>query len=226
LLNKYVIVTGASSGVGEATCKLLSLKYNVIAVSRNIEKMNFIFSEYKNIYPYQMDVTDFSLHHELYNYIKDKEIVALVNNAGGSSGSYLVENDLPELWQYAYNLNVVSPMNLSKMVIPIMKKNGYGDIIIITSICGYYPYKKGGNYATAKRGAISLAETLRMEMSGSGIKVSQIAPGSIDTNKEVKNNIAIQAEDVAEAIKWIIELPPTVNVDSMTIMHPENQRHG
>jgi NADP-dependent 3-hydroxy acid dehydrogenase YdfG len=226
LLNKYVIVTGASSGVGEATCKLLSLKYNVIAVSRNIEKMNFIFSEYKNIYPYQMDVTDFSLHHELYNYIKDKEIVALVNNAGGSSGSYLVENDLPELWQYAYNLNVVSPMSLSKMVIPIMKKNGYGDIIIITSICGYYPYKKGGNYATAKRGAISLAETLRMEMSGSGIKVSQIAPGSIDTNKEVKNNIAIQAEDVAEAIRWIIELPSTVNVDSMTIMHPENQRNG
>ena len=226
MLNKYVIVTGASSGVGEATCKLLSLKYNVIAVSRNIEKMNFIFSEYKNIYPYQMDITDFSLHYGLYNYIKDKEIVALVNNAGGSSGSHLVENDLPELWQYAYNLNVVSPMSLSKMVIPIMKKNGYGDIIIITSICGYYPYKKGGNYATAKRGAISLAETLRMEMSGSGIKISQIAPGSIDTDKEVKNNIAIQAEDVAEAIRWIIELPSTVNVDSMTIMHPENQRHG
>jgi NADP-dependent 3-hydroxy acid dehydrogenase YdfG len=226
LLNKYVIVTGASRGVGEETCKLLSLKYNVIAISRNIERMNFIFSEYKNIYPYQMDVTDFSLHDELYNYIKDKEIVALVNNAGGGSESHLVENDSPESWQYAYNLNVVSPMSLSKMVIPIMKKNGYGDIIIITSICGYYPYKKGGNYATAKRGAISLAETLRMEMSGSGIKVSQIAPGSIDTNKEVKNNIAIQAEDVAEAIRWIIELPPTVNVDSMTIMHPENQRHG
>jgi NADP-dependent 3-hydroxy acid dehydrogenase YdfG len=65
-----------------------------------------------------------------------------------------------------------------------------------------------------------------MEMSGSGIKISQIAPGSIDTNKEVKNDIAIQAKDVAEAIRWIIELPPTVNVDSMTIMHPENQRHG
>lgn len=226
MLDKYVIVTGASSGVGEATAKLLSLKYNVVAVSRNIEKMNLIFSEYKNIYPYKMDVADISLHKGFYDYIKDKEIVALINNAGGSSGSNLVENDSPESWQYAYNLNVIAPMSLSKMVIPIMKKNGHGDIIIITSICGYYPYKNGGNYASAKRGAMSLAETLRIEMSGSGIKISQIAPGSIDTNKLVKNNIAIQAEDVAEAIRWIIELPPTVNVDSMTIMHPENQRHG
>ena len=132
MLNKYVIVTGASRGVGEATCKLLSLKYNVIAVSRNIERMNFVFSEYKNIYPYEMDVTDFSLHDKLYDYIKDKEIVARVNNAGGGRGASLVENDLPEAWQYAYNLNVVSPMSLSKMVIPIMKKNGHGDIIIIT----------------------------------------------------------------------------------------------
>lgn len=226
MLDKYVIVTGASSGVGEATAKLLSLKYNVVAVSRNIEKMNSIFFGYKNIHPYKMDVADLSLHQGFYDYIKDKQIVALINNAGGSSGSNLVENDLPESWQYAYNLNVVAPMSFSKMVIPIMKKNGYGDIIIITSICGYYPYKNGGNYASAKRGATSLAETLRMEMSGSGIKISQIAPGSIDTNKLVKNNIAIQAEDVAEAIRWIIELPPTVNVDSMTIMHPENQRYG
>ena len=225
LHKEYVIVTGASRGVGEATSKILSNFYNVIAISRDIKRMQDIFSEYSNIYPYKMDITNFESVKELDKYLEDKEIRALINNAGGGGGSTIIEKDTPEAWSYAYNVNVIAPMNMSKMVIPHMKKNHIGDIIVITSISGLYPYKGGGNYVVAKRAEMAFAETLRMEVSGHNIKVTQIAPGAVDTKEEFPQEIAIKAEDVGEAIRWILSLPKTVNVDQMTIMHTKSERY-
>ena len=223
---KTVIVTGASKGVGEATAKLLSQEYEVIALSRNIDLMNESFEGFENIKPYKIDLQNLDQIEKFKEYIKDKEIRALINNAGGGGGSNNIAIDRVENWQYAYNVNVIAPMLLSQAVIPAMRKNKIGDIVMITSICGYYPYASGGNYVSAKRAEIAFSETLRMEMAGLGIKVSQIAPGTIDTDKNNPREIALKSEDLAETVKWILSLPPHVNVDSMTIMHPYNQRHG
>lgn len=223
---KTVIVTGASKGVGEAIAKALSKEYEVIAISRNLNKMELAFEGLDNITPYQMDLVNSEDIKKFKEYIADKDIRALINNAGGGGGSDKIQNDMTDNWSYAYNINVIAPMKMSQAVMPSMLKNKIGDIIMITSICGYYPYPGGGNYTAAKRAEIAFSETLRMEMAGTGIKVSQIAPGTIDTDKDHPKEIALKSEDVAEAVRWVVSLPDNVNVDSMTIMHPYNQRHG
>ena len=225
LQKEYVIVTGASRGSGEGISKVLSRSYNVIAVSRDLKRMNEVFDGYKNIFPYKMDITDSKSIEGLSLFLADKSVRALVNNAGGGGGNTNIENDSAEAWQYAYNLNVVAPMVMSKAIIPHMKKNGIGDIIVITSIAGLYPYKGGGNYVVAKRAEGAFAETLRMEVSGQGIKVTQIIPGAIDTKPEFPQEIATKPEDIGEAVRWIISLPNHVNVDQMTIMHTKSERY-
>ena len=223
---KTVVVTGASQGVGKAIAKTLSKEYKVIAISRSLNKMQEAFEGFENITPYQMDLVKPEDIENFKKYIADKDIRALVNNAGGGGGSDTIAKDFSDNWTYAYNINVIAPMKMSQAVIPSMLKNKIGDIIMITSICGYYPYAGGGNYTAAKRAEISFSETLRIEMAGSGIKVSHIAPGTIDTDKDHPRQIALKPEDVAESVRWVISLPDNVNVDSMTIMHPYNQRHG
>jgi NADP-dependent 3-hydroxy acid dehydrogenase YdfG len=225
LQKEYVIVTGASRGSGEGISKVLSRSYNVIAVSRDLKRMNEVFQGYENILPYKMDITDSKSIEEISLFLSDKNVRALVNNAGGGGGNTFIENDSAEAWQYAYNLNVVAPMVMSKAIIPHMKKNGIGDIIVITSIAGLYPYKGGGNYVVAKRAEGAFAETLRMEVSGQGIKVTQIIPGAIDTKPEFPQEIATKPEDIGEAVRWIISLPNHVNVDQMTIMHTKSERY-
>ena len=82
---EYVIVTGASRGSGEGISKVLSRSYNVIAVSRDLKRMNEVFDEYKNIFPYKMDITDSKSIEDLSLFLADKSVRALVNNAGGGA---------------------------------------------------------------------------------------------------------------------------------------------
>jgi short-subunit dehydrogenase len=120
---KTVIVTGASKGVGEATAKLLSEEYEVIALSRNIDLMNESFKDFENIKPYKIDLQNLDQIEKFKEYIQDKDIRALINNAGGGGGSNNIAIDRVENWQYAYNVNVIAPMLLSQIVIPSMRKN-------------------------------------------------------------------------------------------------------
>ena len=220
---KTAIVTGASRGVGYATSKFLSENgYHVIAVSRNLEAMMPLKSE--NVELYQLDITDFKKMEEFADKYKEITLDLLVNNAGGGSGSNYIENDSPENWKKSYDVNVVSPMYLSKLMLPCLKKSQSPTVIFITSLAGKYPYVSGGNYATAKRGESGLVDVMRLEFSQQNIKITEICPGTIDTCEEHKP-AALDALDLAETIKWVASLPCHMNINHVELNHIHSRKY-
>lgn len=217
---KTAIVTGASKGVGYSTVKLLSENgYKVIAVSRNLEKISKLKSD--NVEVYQLDITKPDSIKEFFEKYKDITLDLLVNNAGGGASPTRIIDETMENFRIAYDINVSGPMYLSKLFVPCMERSNSPTIIFVTSIGGNVPYPGGGNYTNAKRGEIGLLETMRLEFPAHNIKVTEICPGTIDTQEQKKQD-ALTAEDLANSILWISSLPSHFNVNSINISHINN----
>ena len=217
---KTAIVTGASRGIGVGIVnKLLSDGWKVIAVARNIQKIKELKNE--NLEPYQLDVTNLNDVNKFIEYLNDKDIDLLVNNAGSNFEHANIKDADPIKWKDSYNLNVLAPMQISKGVIPNMLKNNKGIIIVITSIVGHEFYEGGGNYTTAKHASVALVKQLQMELSNTPIRITEIAPGMVNSNENNKISRALEVEDIGEAVRWISSLPPKVSVDSIVLM-PKN----
>ena len=221
---KTAIVTGASKGVGLATVKLLSENgYKVIAVSRNLSKVSELVSD--NVEVYSLDITNSEEIKAFYEKYKDITLDLLVNNAGGGSGPTHLINETMDNFRRAYDINVSGPMYLSQLFVPAMKKSESATIIFITSLCGKTPYRGGGNYSNAKRGEMALVDTMRMEFPEYGIKVTEVCPGTIDTQVEKKDN-ALTAEDSAESIRWVGSLPKHFNINHLELSHINNNKYN
>jgi len=221
-LKKTVIITGAAFGVGNATAKILAANgFHVIATSRNMDELNKIKSD--NIDVYQLDVTDELAAKEFADTLSDKNVVALINNAGGGfnlPGNIL--NDDMEDWRKSYEVNVIGVVSLTKLIAPHMIKNGGGNVVIISSMAGHFTYKGGSNYTVAKHATVALADLLRFEFFDKNIRVTEIAPGNINSRGDRDPNTCLNPEDVADAIRWAITVPSHVNVEKLTIMHVNN----
>jgi len=221
---KTAIVTGASKGVGYATVKLLSENgYKVIAVSRNLNKTKELTSN--NIEMYSLDITEEEQIKAFYEKYKHITLDLLVNNAGGGSGPTYLINETMDNFKRAYDINVSGPMYLSKLFVPCMRKSESPTIIFVTSLCGKVPYRGGGNYSNAKRGEMALVDTMRMEYPEYGIKITELCPGTIDTQIEKKDN-ALTAYDMAESIRWIASMPKHVNINHLEISHINNGKYN
>jgi NADP-dependent 3-hydroxy acid dehydrogenase YdfG len=217
LKEKTAIVTGASKGVGYATVKLLSESgYKVIAVSRDLSLVSELVSD--NVEVYQLDITDEFGIKRFYEKYQDITLDLLVNNAGGGAGPTGIIYETMDNFRRAYDINVSGPMYLSQLFVPCMNKSDSPTIIFISSLGGKFPYRNGGNYTNAKRGMMALVDTMRLEFPEYGIKVTEICPGTIDTQIE-KREIAITAEDMAESIRWVASLPKHVNINHIEINH-------
>lgn len=219
---KTAIVTGASKGVGYATTKLLSENgYRVIAVSRDLSKISELRSE--NIEPYKLDITqpkEIELFFEQYGHLT---VDLLVNNAGGGASPTKIINETMDNFKTAYEINVSGPMYLSQLFVPALKKSESPTIIFVTSLSGKIPFRGGGNYSNAKRGEMALVDTMRMEFPEYGIKVTEICPGTIDTQEESKP-YSLTAEDMAEAIRWVGSLPKHFNVNHLEVSNIFNSK--
>lgn len=220
---KTAIVTGASKGVGYSTVKLLSENgYKVIAVSRDLTKVSELISS--NVEVYRLDITQEKEIKQFFEKYKDITLDLLVNNAGGGAGPTHLINETMDNFRRAYDINVSGPMFLSQLFLPCMKRSQSSTIIFITSLCGKIPYRGSGNYSNAKRGEMALIDTMRMEFPEYGIKVTEICPGTIDTQIEKKDN-ALTAYDMAEAIRWVASLPKYVNINHLEISHIFNNKY-
>ena len=214
---KTAIVTGASKGVGYATVKLLSENgYRVIATSRNLSNLTSLDNE--NIEIYKMDITNENEIRDFFEKYKDINLDLLVNNAGGGSSPTSIINETPENFRIAYDINVTGPMLLSQLFVPSLQRSESPTIIFITSLGGKVPYRMGGNYTNAKRGMMALIDTMRLEFPQYGIKITEVCPGTIDTQLEHRDN-SLTAEDMAETVKWIASLPKHVNINHIELNH-------
>lgn len=233
-MKKVAVVTGASSGIGAATSLLLANNgYRVLAAARRIDRLQELASRHENIEAHVLDVTDQSSVNSFVQAIAGIEIDVLVNNAGGAFDSSSVLDSDPEIWKKSFDVNVVGALRITKAIAPSMIKANKGHIVFLTSTAGHVAYENGGSYVAAKFAERSLANTLRLELNGTPIRISEIAPGMVKTdefavvrNAGDKDKAAkvyegvehpLTAEDIAESIYWTVNLPAHVNIDSMVI---------
>jgi len=227
------IVTGASSGIGAATARALADSgFDVIACARRMDRLEALAVENSAITAHHLDITDQKSVDQLVSESSHRNVSVLINCAGGAFDAASVLDSDPEVWSKTYDLNVVGTVRMVKAFTPAMQKNGRGHIVIISSTAGHTAYENGGSYVAAKHAETSLARTLRLELNGLPIRVTEIAPGMVKTEEfakirygnvdraaKVYEGVAapLLAEDVAEAIRWSVTLPEHFNVDSLVI---------
>lgn len=231
---EYAVITGASSGIGAATARLLAKNgYHVIAAARRVDRLQALAAEAENIEAFTLDVTVQSEIDALAKHLQGKPVSILINCAGGAFDSDSINDSDPEIWKKTYDINVVGSVRMVKAMTPLMQEFGRGHIVMISSTAGHRVYENGGSYVAAKFAETSLVETLRLELNGQPIRVTEIAPGMVKTDEfavkrfqgdlekaaKVYEGVTrpLVAEDVAEAIRWSVMLPSHFNVDSLMI---------
>ena len=231
---KIAVITGASSGIGAATAILLAENgYRVIAGARRVDRLRELAAKNGAIEICQLDVTDQASVDAFVTQINGRAVDVLINNAGGAFDSASVLDSDPEVWKKSFDVNVVGSVRMTKAITPAMIKAGKGHIVVMSSTAAQVAYENGGSYVAAKFAERSLANTLRLELNGTPIRVTEIAPGMVKTDEFalVRNSgdavkaakvyegveFPLTAEDIAESIRWSVMLPGHVNIDSLTI---------
>ncbi|MCW2750520.1 MAG: oxidoreductase [Aeromicrobium sp.] len=225
------VVTGASSGIGAATARALAAAgYHVICAARRLDRLNDLAREIDGT-AIPCDVTDVDQVATLASQVGDS-LDVLVNNAGGAFGIGPVVDSDPDQWRQMYEINVIGTLNVTKALAPALIASGAGTIINTGSIAGHLAYEGGGGYTAAKHGLAVMTETLRLELNGQPVRVTEIAPGMVRTEEfslvrlgdqtkadAVYAGVAepLVAEDVADAICWVATRPQHVNIDLLVI---------
>jgi NADP-dependent 3-hydroxy acid dehydrogenase YdfG len=237
-MTRRVVVTGASSGIGEATARLFAAHgWEVIGVARRAERLAALAEE-AGIRPLVADLTDAGDVARVRDEITALgPLRAIVNNAGGAFGMASVEHSDPADWRAMFEINVLAVKNLVAAALPALRAGardaGHADILTVTSIAAHVAYEGGAGYNAAKAGAHMLMAVLRLELAGEPIRVIEVAPGMVKTDEfslvrfggdqaradAVYDNVEapLVADDIAEAIVHAIELPGHVNLDLVTI---------
>ena len=230
MTNKPIaIVTGASSGIGAATAKhLAQAGYDLVLGARRMDKLQAV-AEPLGARAITLDVTDAASVAAFCEQVPTVNI--LVNNAGGALGLEPIAEAEDEKWRTMFESNVLGTMRMTRTLLPKLEASGQGHIVVIGSIAGFEVYPGGAGYTAAKHAERALAETLRLELLGKPIRVTEIAPGLVETEfslvrfggdaeratKPYQGMTPLTADDVADAIVWAVTRPPHVNIDQMTI---------
>ncbi len=238
MVNKRVVVTGASSGIGAATVRLFRERgWDVVGVARREEKLAALAEETGCSY-FVADLTSADDVTALAEHLTATgPLHALVNNAGGAVGLASVEDGNPDDWRWMFEINVIAVQRVTSALLPLLRASsldaGSADILTVTSTAGHIAYEGGGGYNAAKFAARALVAVLRLELSGEPIRVIEIAPGMVKTEEfslvrfggdQAKADAVyagvehpLLASDIAETIVHSIELPAHVNLDLVTI---------
>ena len=227
--NRTAVVTGASSGIGEATARALAAAgFEVVAAARRLERCEEL-AEQIGGRALRLDVTDTDSVAELAAAVPDAAV--LVNNAGGALGLEPIAEADEQKWRTMYESNVMGVMRVTRALLPAMVKSGNGHVVVVGSVAGSEVYPGGGGYTAAKHAAHAVAETLRIELLGQPVRVSTIAPGLVETQfsivrfdgdegkaaKVYEGLEPLSATDVADAIAYAVTRPPHVDVDFLSI---------
>jgi len=230
-IGAVAVVTGASSGIGAATARRLAASgYDVLAVARRRDRLEALASETGCRFA-AVDLTAAEAVRQFVNSIDRCDV--LVNNAGGAFGMAPVAEADESDWQRMWDVNVMATVRLTKLLLPKLIASGDGVVLTVTSTAGYVAYEGGAGYCAAKFGERALVEALRLELVGQPVRVCEIAPGLVRTDEFSLNRFGgdaaradavyqgvpgpLTADDVADAITWMVTRPAHVNIDSMTI---------
>ena len=235
-MKKTALITGATSGIGEATAyEFAKQGMNLILCGRRLERLNTIqkaLERLTHIHILNFDVRDKKETAEAIASLpeKFKHIDILINNAGNAHGLDPIETGSLEDWDAMMDINVKGLLYVSKAVIPQMTARKSGHIINIGSSAGKEVYAKGNVYCASKHAVLAITEGMRIDLNPYGIKVGSISPGLVETefskvrfkgdaaaDSVYKGFKALQAKDIADIIYFAISRPPHVNIADLLV---------
>ena len=238
---KIVFITGATSGIGEATAKILSNNYDLILCGRREERLIELrdsLSKQTNVIILSFDVRNKDQVSEKIKSLdkKWKNIDFLINNAGNAHGMDYIFDGNSDDWDKMIDINIKGLLYVSKEILKIMVFNKRGHVINIGSIAGKEVYSKGNIYCASKFAVDAISQGMRIDLNHKNIKVSQVNPGLVNTEfakVRFKNDLEkaenvykgmdpLIADDVAEVISFIMNRSDNVNISDITIL-PKSQ---
>lgn len=244
LMNKWVIISGASSGFGAAAARQFGAQgANVLLGARRMDRLEQVAAEARAAgapvaLTHALDVSSTKSVDAFAQWVgrQAPQVDCLINNAGGAHGLDTVETGQDADWEAMLQINVLSVLRMCRAFIPLLKQTPPGMIINIGSIAGRTAYEKGAAYCAAKAGELAITRALRLELNGTGIRVGTIDPGLAETefsmvrfkgdaDKSAQVYAGVEpltADDVAEAMVWVASRPPHVNIDEI-VMKPTDQ---
>ena len=230
--SRSAVVTGASSGIGAATARMLAnAGFHVFCAARRTDRIESLAAEIGGT-AVRCDVTDPDSVAELAAAVGDR-LTVLVNNAGGAYGAAPVAEADSDDWRRMFEVNVIGLMQVTRALLPALVASGDGVIINVGSTAGRIAYEGGAGYTAAKHGTQVVSETLRLELWDQPVRVCEIAPGMVRSEgfaltrfggdqakaDAVYAGVAepLVAEDIADAITWMVTRPSHVNIDELVI---------
>lgn len=233
---KTALITGATSGIGKATAETLAPNHRLILCGRRAEKLNEIAQELSKVTEVTTLTFDVSHKEETFAAINSlpqqwQQVDVLVNNAGNAHGlASFQEADINDL-EAMIDINVKGVIYVTKAVLPLMMPNQSGHIVNLSSIAGKETYQNGTVYCASKAAVEALSKGMRLDLLTSGIKVTNIAPGAVETEFSVvrfkgdkekadqvyKGYTPLVAQDIANAIAYAVNQPEHVQIADMTV---------
>jgi len=234
-MKKIAVVTGASSGIGAATARALAgAGFELWVGARRLDRLREV-AEPVGATALPLDVRD-AASVEAFASRLPSAVHLLVNNAGGAYGLDRVEATHDEDWTGMWEMNVLGVMRVTRALLPALRASGDGHVINLGSIAGFETYAGGAGYTGSKHALRALTRTLRLELVGEPIRVTEVAPGLVETEfslvrfkgdeeraKSVYRGMEpLTAEDVADCIVWAATRPSHVNIDEI-VVRPRDQ---
>ena len=250
LKNKWILITGASSGFGAAAAKLFGAHgAKLLLGARRVDRLGKIAVIAKKsgasaAHFHELDVTKTESVEKFIAWAKTKlksqPLHVLVNNAGGAHGIDSVAEGKDADWETTFQTNVLGLLRATRAALPLLPRDAGASIINIGSIAGRTAYAGASAYCAAKAGELQITRVLRHELFGSGIRVGTIDPGLAETefsivrfkgDKKKADEIyagtnPLTADDIAEIIVWVASRPPHVNIDEILVKPTDQAEMG
>ena len=235
---RIVLITGATAGIGWATAQaFLALGDEVWAVGRRLDRLKKLQQEYlKTCIIGKVDVTDKASVDNFFKKNQPEKIDILINNAGLAKGTAKMQESNFQDWEVMLDTNIKGLLYVTSKVLPSLSKKPGSHIVNVSSVAGRWVYPGGGVYCASKFAVRALSESLRMDLMGKKVRVTDIQPGMVETefseirlqDKKLAEKVysgmqALKASDIAESIVWCVNRPSHVNISELTIFLNSDQ---
>ncbi len=226
---RVALVTGASSGIGAATVRALAAAgFATIAAARRLERCEELAAEVGGR-AVRLDVTDDASVAALAGQLDRVDVV--VHSAGGALGLDRIEDADVEQWRRMYDANVLGVLRVTRALLPKLRAGGNGHVVVLGSIAGFEVYPGGAGYTGVKHAVNAMCRTLRLELVGEPIRVTEVAPGMVDTEFSLvrfdgdaeraagvyRGLTPLTGEDVAEVVAFCVTRPAHVDIDHVVV---------
>ncbi len=239
LKDKWVLISGASSGFGAAAAIAFAREGSRLLLgARRVGRLEEVAAEARaagapEAHVHQLDVTQTPSVNGFFQWFsrKTKQLDVLINNAGGAHGLDTVAQAKDDDWEAMVQSNLLGVLRVTRAALPLMTNNPGSTIINIGSIAGRVAYEGGAAYCAAKAGELQITRALRLELSGTGVRVSTVDPGLAETEfslvrfkgdegrakKVYEGMTPLYGEDIAEILVWVANRPPHVDIDEIVV---------